>query len=229
MDLVKNAPKADFYAFCDQDDVWDSNKLNAAIKKLENFDEKEPSLYFSNTRLVDSNIVPLDTKLKVKPKITLGSALLINPVTGCTEVFNHTLLEIMKKYDNDSIYMHDGWSYRLCMAIGGNAIFDENSFISYRQHENNVVGGTSSVYKKFKRRIKNVITERNRIRETDAKELIKGYSELIPEENLRKIEKVAFYRDSPIIKLQLLFDKELKTNSLEHNFAFICAVLLDAL
>ena len=51
MDLVKNAPKADFYAFCDQDDVWDSNKLNAAIKKLENFDEKEPSLYFSEYKI----------------------------------------------------------------------------------------------------------------------------------------------------------------------------------
>ena len=226
MDLIKNAPKADYYAFCDQDDVWDKDKLKIAVTMLEKFDDKEPGLYFSNTRLVNRDLTLIKSK-RHKPKITLGSALIINPVTGCTEVFNHALIEIIRKYDNMNLYMHDVWTYRLCMAIGGNIVFDEIPHIAYRQHGNNVVGGKSNIYKKYKRRVKNVLTERKRIREKDAIELIKGYSDLIPQKNLVTIKKVAFYRRSIKNKIDLLFDRDIKTNSLEHNFAFICAVLLN--
>jgi rhamnosyltransferase len=229
MDLIKKVPKSDYYAFCDQDDVWDKDKLIWAVKKMERFDYCKPSLYFSNTRLVDSNLTPINTKKKAKPKITLGSALLINSVTGCTEVFNHALLDVLRYYENKNIYMHDGWSYRVCMAVEGNVVFDENPHISYRQHENNVVGGKSNIYKKYKRRFKNVITERSRIRENDAMELIKGYSDIISQDNMKKIKEVAFYRKNFKNKVELLFDKEIKTNSFEYNFAFVCAVLFDAL
>lgn len=228
MDLVKNVPKADYYAFCDQDDVWDSDKLESAIIMLEKFDDKIPSLYYSNTRLVDSNLTPIKTRNKSKPKITIGAALVNSSVAGCTEVFNHALLEVLRYYENKSIYMHDGWSYRVCMAIGGNVAFDENPHILYRQHSNNVFGGKSSFYKKYKRRFKNALIEKSRIRENYALELIKGYSDVIPEDNMKKIKKVAFYRKSFKNKIELVFDKEIKTNSFEHNFAFVCAVFFNA-
>lgn len=229
MNLVNNSPKADYYAFCDQDDVWDTDKLELAVKMLEEFDQTQPSLYFSNTRLVDKDLMPIDTKKKSKPKITIGSSLIINPVTGCTEVFNNSLMDVLRIYDNEKIYMHDSWSYRVCMAIGGNIAFDEDSHISYRQHGNNVIGGKSSFYKKYKRRFKNVFSERSRIRENDAIELLKGYSSLIPEENLVKIKRVALYRKSLKSKLQLLLDRDIKTNKLEHNFSFFCSVLFNSL
>lgn len=228
MDLVKNAPKADYYAFCDQDDVWDSDKLESAIIMLEKFDDKIPSLYCSNTRLVDNNLTPIKTRNKPKPKITIGAALVISSVIGCTEVFNHALLEVLRYYENKNIFMHDSWSYRVCMAIGGNVAFDENPHILYRQHSNNVSGGKESFYKKYKRRFKNALIEKIRIRENDALELIKGYSDVIPEDNMKKIKKVAFYRKNLKNKIALVFDKEIKTNSFEHNFAFVCAVLLNA-
>ena len=108
-------------------------------------------------------------------------------------------------------------------------IFDKTPHISYRQHENNVIGGKSSRVKKYKRRISNVFINRNRIRERDALELINGYKDLIPEENLKLIKKVAFYRSSYKDKLKLIFDNDIKTNSIEHNLAYKGAVLMDAL
>ncbi|MGY6213108.1 glycosyltransferase family 2 protein [Cytobacillus firmus] len=227
MDLVKRAPKANYYAFCDQDDFWHKDKLKVAVRMLEGFNTSEPSLYFSNKQLVDSNLVPIKTKNQ-KPKISLGSALIINPVTGCTMTINHALLEVVRKYDNKNLYMHDAWIYRVCMALDGNVVFDEKPHIDYRQHENNVIGGTSSISKKFKRRIKNVLLERNRIREKDAKELIRGYSDSISIENLETIKKVAYYRKSLKNKLDLVFDKNIRTNNTEHDLSFFCAVLLNA-
>ncbi|WP_404455291.1 glycosyltransferase family 2 protein [Oceanobacillus kapialis] len=227
MDLVKNAPKADYYAFCDQDDFWHKEKLAIAVKKLGEFSDNEPALYFSNKQLVDSNLIPIRTKGQ-KPKISLGSSLIINPVTGCTMTINHFLLEMVKKYDNKNLYMHDAWIYRVCMALDGKVVFDEKPHIDYRQHENNVIGGTTNTFKKYKRRIKNVIVERNRIREKDAKELIKGYSNFIPNKNLETIIKVANYRESFKNKLELVFDKNIRTNNFEHNISFLFAVFFNA-
>ncbi|MED4447569.1 MAG: glycosyltransferase family 2 protein [Bacillota bacterium] len=227
MDLVKKAPKADYYAFCDQDDYWHKDKLKVAVSMLEELNNNKPALYFSNKQLVDSNLVPIKTT-KQRPKLSLGSALIINPVTGCTLTINHALLEVIRKYDNTNLYMHDAWIYRVCMALDGNVVFDEKPHIDYRQHENNVIGGTSSISKKYKRRIKNVLIQRNHIREKDAKELIKGYSDSISLENLETIKKVAFYRKSLKNKLDLVFDKNIRTDNVEHDLSFLCAVFLNA-
>lgn len=42
LDLLRHAPEADYYAFCDQDDVWDDNKLSVAINHLRNLDLNKP-------------------------------------------------------------------------------------------------------------------------------------------------------------------------------------------
>ena len=41
-------PKADYYAFCDQDDVWNEDKIEKAVKAIEKFgEESKPSLFYS--------------------------------------------------------------------------------------------------------------------------------------------------------------------------------------
>ncbi|MGO4961247.1 glycosyltransferase family 2 protein [Jeotgalibaca porci] len=227
MDLVRNAPKADFYAFCDQDDYWDEDKLKVAVEAIEDFEEDSPALYFSNKRLVDEQLRYI-RNTNQQPTINLGSALIINPVTGCTLVINEKLLSIVKKYNNKNLYMHDAWIYRICMAFNGNVCFDKNPHISYRQHSNNVIGGTSGFSKKFKRRIKNTVIDRKRIRERDAIELLNGYSNLLDEQNLKQIEKVAYYRKSFKNKLNLLLDNNFRTTNIEYDFSFFCAVLFNS-
>ena len=57
LDLIQNAPQADYYAFCDQDDIWDKDKLYVAISLLAKEDPSLPLLYYSNLRIVDENNV----------------------------------------------------------------------------------------------------------------------------------------------------------------------------
>jgi glycosyltransferase involved in cell wall biosynthesis len=40
---------ADYYAFSDQDDIWQDTKLSRAIKLLKNAEQKSPALYCSRT------------------------------------------------------------------------------------------------------------------------------------------------------------------------------------
>lgn len=227
MDLVKKAPIADYYAFCDQDDYWDKDKLEVAVEAIKDYDEDSPVLYFSNKRLVDENLNFIENT-KQNPKLTLESALIINPVTGCTLVINRKLLEIINLYDNKNLYMHDGWIYRVCMAVKGKVVFDKTPHISYRQHSNNVIGGRSNLIKKYNRRIRNVVINRNRIRERDAIGLLKGYSDMIDKDHLLQIKKIANYRKSIRNKMSLIFDKNFRTNKFEYNFSFICAVILNS-
>lgn len=228
MDLVYNAPESDYYAFCDQDDVWDSNKLESAINFLDNLDQSIPALYCSNTRLVDNNLETIKTSSK-RTKISLGSALLVNPAIGCTMVFNKKLKEYLNFYVNSNLHMHDAWIYRVCFALNGNIIFDEIPHISYRQHGENVVGGNTSYVMKAKRRILDVTKNKKRIRETDAKNLLEGYADLMDISTLNLVKKVAYYRESITNKMRLLLDHNIRTNSLEHNFAFFIGVILDSL
>lgn len=227
MDLIRNAPQADFYAFCDQDDYWDEDKLKIAVEAIKGFGEDSPSLYFSNKRLVDENLCFIENT-KQEPRITFGSALIINPVTGCTLVMNRKLLEIVRTYENRNLYMHDGWVYRVCMALNGNVYFDRTPHISYRQHRDNVIGGKSSIIKRYKRRFNNVIVDRKRIRERDACEIMKGYAHIISSDNLDLLKKIVCYRDSFSQKIKLILDSRFRTNCFEHDLSFVLAVLFDA-
>ena len=44
---------SDFYAFADQDDIWEPEKLSTAIKFFINEDYSMPLLYCSRTKLID--------------------------------------------------------------------------------------------------------------------------------------------------------------------------------
>ena len=55
-DLLNQAKGYEYYAFCDQDDVWDDDKLSSAILLLDKEPDSLPVLYCSNLKVVDENL-----------------------------------------------------------------------------------------------------------------------------------------------------------------------------
>jgi glycosyltransferase involved in cell wall biosynthesis len=52
--------KADYYAFSDQDDVWDKDKLTAGLNKLHEIESLDiPALYFGRTTYTKEDLTPL--------------------------------------------------------------------------------------------------------------------------------------------------------------------------
>jgi len=134
--------EADAFAFCDQDDVWYSDKLARAVAWLAQAGE-DPALYCTRVRLVDAQLRPKG----LSPLI--GSwgfqhALFENIAMGCTTVLNrkaHTLLA-ERLPPAKGITVHDWWCY-LAIAAVGRVHFDPQPSLDYRLHQGNVIGLTT--------------------------------------------------------------------------------------
>ena len=89
--LLKDHPGFDYYAFSDQDDVWDEDKIDQGIEAISNY--SSPALYCSNCQLVDSELKWLGRNThRSIPTYSLVSILcLASCAQGCTSVFNSSL------------------------------------------------------------------------------------------------------------------------------------------
>ena len=226
LDLINRAGTADYYAFCDQDDYWENCKLLRAINMI-NIYYNQPALYFSKAELVDENLKPIKYSKYPKQAYTFGQALIKNNATGCTMVFNKMLLDIVKRYNPIFVTMHDYWVYLVALAIGAKVIFDQNSYVKYRQHSNNVVGGKRKIIKEYSHKL-SMLIYKNNTRSKMAVELKKGYYDLMPEENKIIIDKIVNYNMSFKGKWDLIVDKNIKPIYLIDKITFIFAVLFGA-
>lgn len=221
--LLQNAPQSPFYAFCDQDDVWDNDKLRVAVDMLSTAGET-PALYFCQTRLVDSELKEIKS-VRISPLLTYGESLIYHFVTGCTMVMNSAMREILLSYKPEFIRMHDIWVYNVAQAVGAQVFFDSEPHISYRQHGGNAVGQANTLKAVWKARIKRFRTEKC-IRSRLAKELLKGYPDMMSPENLFLTKLVAEYKQSFGSWMRLLFTGRLKCSPLSINATSKIAILL---
>lgn len=224
MHLIKQAPEADYYAFCDQDDVWEKDKLASAIAYLEKGDNDIPALYFGQVQLVDEHLNPLPTA-KINPKCTFYEGLIAHYATGCTFVFNRALLELVRQYNPEYISMHDLWLYHLCLAVGGNVYFDPTPHIKYRQHSHNVIGLSGGWKKALRQRWQRTI-KKDCERSNTIIELYKGYKDKIKPEYLPVVKHIVSYRHSVKDLLWLLFYRRLRCDNWHVNITMRIALLL---
>ncbi len=141
LSLVCNGDiKADYYAYCDHDDVWEETKLERAISILERNESEIPLLYCSSAKLVDQNnkIIGHSTIYKKPP--CFRNALVQNIASGNTMVFNKRARDLMGAVGIVDVPIHDWWTYLLITACGGKVLYDALSFIRYRQHGGNLIG-----------------------------------------------------------------------------------------
>lgn len=190
-DLLCTASGADFYAFSDQDDVWDADKLQAAVHLLEGETER-PALYFCQTRLVDEQLHPMKN-VTIHPLLTYGEALAYQFVGGCTMVLNEPLRRLLAAYTPAYMRMHDVWVYDVALAVGAVVRFDPEPHISYRQHGHNAVGQQNSIRFRWAARWQR-LRRNERIRSHTAEELWNGYAERMTPANRELTERVMRYR-----------------------------------
>jgi glycosyltransferase involved in cell wall biosynthesis len=136
---------SEYYAFCDQDDVWDADKLERAIEALEQIDSGVPALYGSRTRLIDEagNEIGFSSLFRRKPEFR--SALVQSIAGGNTMVFNQKARELAMFCGADvDVASHDWWLYQVTSACGGQVHYDAHPSVCYRQHAQNVIGANIS-------------------------------------------------------------------------------------
>lgn len=149
LELLKYAPDAEYYAFCDQDDVWDDDKLLIAVTELNELPKDKPSMYYCGQRLVDENLKLISTH-KIAADRSPYTNFLISNVAGCTAVFNKVLLDAVNSVEPEFILMHDSWVFKVCLVLGGSYFADSSAHINYRQHGNNIAGLNGGVKGKIR-------------------------------------------------------------------------------
>lgn len=136
---------ADYFAFSDQDDVWDRDKLSRAIGKIAHVPDRIPALYGSRTRLIDENGRPLGLSPLWRKAPGFRNALVQNIIAGNTLVMNRCAREVLRGAGMVQPPFHDWWAYLLISGVGGTVVYDAHPSICYRLHDDNQTGLPTSL------------------------------------------------------------------------------------
>lgn len=210
LDLLRHTSETDYYAFCDQDDVWDDDKLLIAVTELDELPQDKPAMYYCGQRLVDENLKLISTH-KIASDRSDHTNYLISNVAGCTAVFNKKLVDAVNKANPDFILMHDSWLFKVCLALGGSYYADSSAHINYRQHGNNVAGLNSGIKGKIKQAKRYIdVFEIQK----QCKSLLDCYREQMTPEYKRLTEDIVNYDKDNAARKRILKDFDFKSGSL---------------
>ncbi len=133
--------EADYFAYCDQDDVWESDKLERAVAWLQTVPANVPALYGSRTLLVDARNQHLGYSALFEHTPSFRNALVQSIAGGNTMVFNRAARDLLRcAGENVEAITHDWWAYMLVSSCGGRVHYDPYPTVRYRQHDDNQFG-----------------------------------------------------------------------------------------
>lgn len=140
----------DYYLFCDQDDVWCTDKIEKSIREIKKIEQESgsiPALVFSDSKVVDERLDVISESFERFQRydpyhISFGSLLSLNVAAGCTIAFNKCLLQQALKLESfENVMMHDWWMMLVAAAFGDIRYID-TALVLYRQHGDNEVGAS---------------------------------------------------------------------------------------
>ena len=147
--LLTQCVDAEYYAFCDQDDVWRSDKLALsldAIQQAEKVHPGKPIVVHTDLQVVDEN------RTEIAPSFWRYSNIqadfmdahirylaICNSVTGCAMLFNKAARDCSLPMSANA-YMHDAWLALMTAYHGGYVLPVHQTPVAYRQHGDNVLG-----------------------------------------------------------------------------------------
>lgn len=133
--FMDDSIRADYYAFCDQDDIWDPDKLEAAVRRLNG----NTHLYVCGFRSIDERGRVICARgTSAVPEISVPALFVSGAAQGCAMVFTDALREYVRKMNLTQIPMHD-LMLTLYALNYGDFYWDRKPHFSYRMHRENVV------------------------------------------------------------------------------------------
>lgn len=221
-EAAKNFKDFDYYAFSDQDDIWFENKLISGIGYLDKVDNKY-KVYFCNHQMVNEKLEEIPTP-HIKARGTLEESFIYQPCIGCSMIMSPALIIATSLSDPNNSDIHDSWTYRVNLVLGGDVVQDMAIYMLYRQHSTNTIGSNQSFVNTWKRRINSFLNHR-RERSRQAKELLRVYANLIPKKQKETLLALSSYDKSFTVKWKILFSHRFRSNISLHNIMFKFAIL----
>lgn len=149
-ELMTQIANGKYIAYCDQDDIWEKDKLEKLVRAIENSDAL---LVYSDAQIINEADKKIYDSLKDYSRRTkfysgenLYEQLLINNfITGCTMMIKSDIAK--KSIPFEETMVHDHYLALYC-SIYGKIIFVDEKLIKYRRHKKNQTGILSDVKNK---------------------------------------------------------------------------------
>lgn len=143
---------ADAYAWSDQDDIWEPEKLARALDWLQSVPADIPALYGTRTLLTDESNQPIGmSPLFTKPPC-FANALVQSIAGGNTMVFNRAARTLLVEVNAEGEALPPDWlAYLVVTACGGRVHYNPWPSVRYRQHGGNLSGSNISLTGRWRR------------------------------------------------------------------------------
>ena len=209
LNLLDLARKAEFYAFSDQDDIWEEDKLSSAVAMLEG---RSTVLYVSNLDIYAPDLKKVSSTCFSQKRSSIFSEFARHRYAGCTFVFDDKLKDKVSAFSHldmpdRTMPSHDSLIAR-CAYACGSVVVDENSYIKHVRYSNSVTAGGNGLLKRFKLEWKILVSPS--VTSSTASMILKNVSDIHPEYR-PFLESVAEYRSSFRKWFALLTDRRLQT------------------
>lgn len=142
----------DYYAFSDQDDIWESDKLLRHAIALSQYGAKVACTH--SLAIIQKNGIQFPGK-NLCQKHELDTLLEENCFQGCTMMINRPTRDLVLSLSPEGIAWYDWWIGSI-VSIVGSAHFVEGTDTTYRLHGGNLIG----IPTKFSRLKKLITTSR---------------------------------------------------------------------
>ena len=217
MNMLTSADDWEYYAFSDQDDYWEHDKLSQAVRLVRNKEESignnSPILYYSNVNVTDEKLNIIRKSSLEKRVHSIASAVMRRAIPGCTMMMNARArqLIILHPITDDMLgHYHDSLIVSMVYAFGGEVICDPEAYMRYRQHGDNSEGSPIGIIGRLKK-------EWRYIRKNGGKEpkiaqsILDGWATDVDPKQRATLEIIAGYRRNPISRLKIVFSPAFRT------------------
>lgn len=159
---------SEYYAFCDQDDIWNNDKIENGLQMIGNYHSNFPVLYFSNVDYYDGNMNFLrnsrfSTNYNGSEVLPVEIALFGGDALGMTYIFNNEVRNILEiAYKNGYKNFKDGFIKIYC-ALAGTVLYNKKSSAKYRRHINATTSKSNptSLFNRYYSMVKQLFFDKN--------------------------------------------------------------------
>lgn len=116
--LLDMADVGDYWAYCDQDDIWLEDKIKVAVEWLQQQSSAEPCLFHSAFYNTDENLKILELVKQPNYHYDFVRAITECMHLGFSEVMNAELRNLVLKGDKRNLVTHDWWTELVVMKFG---------------------------------------------------------------------------------------------------------------
>lgn len=134
--------EGDYFAYCDQDDVWLPEKLEVLVREIL---KRKATMSYSDVSVIDGEGRQVaDSLCDIRPRLRyldgcgLAAELFFrNCVAGCTMLIDAKIAKNAVPFPKDTVC--DQW-LALLAATEGEIAFSKQTLVQYRQHKHNQTG-----------------------------------------------------------------------------------------